>query len=146
MRRLLHDRRRELLLSLLGLLLVSLVVTFEARRTAPVRASMRSLSSLIAAANQGDRTAASRLCTSRFLRESDLTPAPEGGLSGLPRSIDRRFRTWKRGDSVLICPTGREGAVFRFVLEDGIWRYDGLAGFSDHQGLLEPASPSKQAY
>jgi hypothetical protein len=104
------------------------LVAFEAVRTAPVRESVRVLSGLVDAGNRGDLERARSLCSRDVRRRAELERAPEGGIVGLPRSIRRGFRAWREEDSVLICPTGRSGPVYRFIREGGEMRFDGVAG------------------
>jgi hypothetical protein len=135
--------RRTALLAALGLGLAISLLALEARRTAPVRGSIRTLAALVGAANRGDLAAAGALCTPALLRRNPPTPAPEGGLQGLPRSIDRSFRAWREGDAVLVCPTGRSGFVFRFLPDKGIWKFDGPSGLLDRRGNFLPHLPEE---
>lgn len=96
--------------------------------TAPERASVRAYTELLGAANRQDTAAARRLCTRRFAESHPLTPAPDGGLVGLPRNIHMRFQTWRHGPHVWLCPTNRLGPVYQFVSEGGAWRFDGPVG------------------
>lgn len=121
----------------LAIVAILAVLVVEARRTAPVRGSLRTFTGLIAAANHGDREAAERLCTTRFLRESPIVAAPEGGFVGLPRGIHPNFRAWRAGDAVWVCPTNRIGPVFQFREENGLWRFDGLIGRLDANGGVD---------
>ena len=138
-----RPRRRAARFAPLGVALAIALLAFEARRTAPVRGSMRTLAALVGAANRGDLAAAGALCTPALLRHHPPTPAPEGGLQGLPRAIDRSFRAWKERDAVLVCPTGRSGFVFRFLPHEGIWKYDGPAGLLDPRGNFLPHLPEE---
>jgi hypothetical protein len=99
--------------------------------TAPMRGAVRTYHALLAAANrqpEPDADAAGRLCSSRFRRVHGLWPARAGGFIGLPRSIHKNFQVWRHGRDVWLCPTNRAGPVYRFVREEGRWKFDGLVG------------------
>ena len=115
------------------------VVLYLILHTGPVRASVRSFTKLVAAANRGDLEAARSLCTPRYLAEHGLEAAPEGGLVGLPRGMHPNFKAWRASDGVLVCPTDRVGPVYRFVEHDGAWKYDGLAGVLERDGHVRAA-------
>ena len=56
-----------------------------------------------------------RLCSSRYLSTRSLSLGPEGGIVGLPRTINKNFQAWREGPNVWICPTNRIGPVYQFV-------------------------------
>jgi hypothetical protein len=97
-------------------------------RTAPIRESVNTLLELMNAAERDELDRARSLCSRRFLEAEGLRRSPDGGMIGLPRSIRKNFRAWRSGGSVLVCPSGRTGVVYRFVREEGRWRFDGAAG------------------
>jgi hypothetical protein len=110
-------------------------LAYEVAATRPVRESTRALSELIAIGNRPARTEAERqqslsaareLCTSRYLAAKPLELGPEGGIVGLPRTLQNNFVAWREGQNVWICPRKRLGPVYQFVLENGRWRFDGL--------------------
>ena len=105
-----------------------LIVWAWAAWTRPVRESVWVYTGLIAAANRQDVAAARRLCSARYAATHPLSPAPDGGLVGLPRNIHIRFQAWRQGPHVWLCPTNRVGPVYQFVLESNAWRFDGPVG------------------
>ncbi|HEV3122333.1 MAG TPA: hypothetical protein VGY53_10535 [Isosphaeraceae bacterium] len=109
----------------------------EAIWTQPVRASVQTYFALIDAANHEDVGRARALCTARFRALHSLEPAPEGGLVGLPRGIDKNFQVWRKGPYVWLCPANRVGPVFQFVHEGGQWRFDGPVGLLLPGGEVE---------
>lgn len=117
--------------SSIGALVVIAVLgslVFEARRTAPIRRSVKAFTELIHAADRGDLSAACKLCTRRYLEDHPLSKAPGGGIRTLPRGIHPNFRAWRQADAVWICPTNRVGPVYAFEREGGLWKFDGLIG------------------
>ncbi len=112
-------------------------------RTEPTRLAVHAYTALLGAANRQDIDTARRLCSTRYLRDHDLTPAAEGGLVGLPRNIHPNFQVWRDGQYILICPTNRVGPVYQFVFEKGDWRFDGPVGILRCRGQLVrlPAVP-----
>jgi hypothetical protein len=80
--------------------------------------------------------AARLLCSKRYLTEHPLKLAPEGGLVGIPRNLHKNFKAWSEGNDVLICTLNRVGPVYRFVHEDGRWRFDGLVGILPSRGKM----------
>ncbi len=114
-------------IAVVGVLLLGAFILVEAIRTAPIRASVTTLSRLVAASNRGDLEAVELLCSESILRAGVIRAAPEGGMIGLPRTIDKNFRAWKQGSVVLIRPTGRGGLAYRFISEADRWVFDGLA-------------------
>lgn len=101
---------------------------FEVVHTGPERAVIRAYTRLTFAAEARNLDAVRALCTQRFLKNNRLEFAKEGGLVGLPRSINKNFRAWRQGDAVWFCPTNRVGAVFQFLHEGDAWKYDGMVG------------------
>lgn len=128
------------------LIFAGLVLAYEIRSTGPVRQAVRVYSELISVGNRPDlpdeqRLGAARaLCSSRFLVEKKLALGPEGGIAGLPRSMNKNFQAWRQGENVWLCPTNRIGPVYQFVKEDGRWRYDGLIAILRPRGELIPIS------
>ena len=118
-------------------LIASAVIGFSAGLTlwtAPTRASLATYLELLNAANTQDIAAASRLCSTRYRAEHPLKAAPQGGLIGLPRNINKNFQVWRKGSDVWLCPTNRIGPVYRFVHEAGGWKFDGPAGLLRPRG------------
>jgi hypothetical protein len=116
-------------------ILIAAGLAYEVAATRPVRESTRAFSDLIAVGNSPVRTeserlqalaAASELCSSRYLAAKPLALGPEGGIVGLPRTMQNNFVAWREGQSVWICPRKRLGPVYQFVFESGRWRFDGL--------------------
>jgi hypothetical protein len=106
--------------------------------TRPVRESVRTYTELLAAANRQDVSAARALCSRRYALSHPLSPAPDGGLTGLPRNIHKNFQAWRDGNDVLLCPTNRVGPVYRFLLEKDEWRFDGPVGILLGRGQFVP--------
>jgi hypothetical protein len=127
-------RTRYILLSVFGSLVLGLVLIYEVISTESVRAAVRAYGELMALGNridfsEAERLAAARtLCSRRFIASGRLTAGPEGGIAGLPRTINKNFQAWREGPNVWICPTNRIGPLYQFVHEDGHWRFDGLVG------------------
>jgi hypothetical protein len=121
-------------------------VTFEIVATQPVRGAMRTLSELFTIANRPDLsdterlTKAASLCTARYVLAHPLAVAPEGGIVGIPRNINKNFKAWKEGPNIWICPTNRIGPVYQFVFENGTWRFDGPVGILRSWGEFVPTS------
>jgi hypothetical protein len=119
---------------------------FEVVTTRPVRGAMRTLSELFTIANRPDLadterlTRAQSLCTARYLQAHPLAVAPEGGLKGVPRNINKNFKAWREGPNVWICPTNRIGPVYQFVFENGTWRFDGPVGILRSWGDFVPTA------
>jgi hypothetical protein len=80
--------------------------------------------------------AASERCSARYRRAHPLVPAPNGGLVGIPRFINKNFKAWRDGPNVLVCPRDRFGPVYQFVFEDARWRFDGPFGELLPSGVL----------
>jgi hypothetical protein len=135
-------------LSLAGLLALVLAggLAYEIVATRAVRQSIRTYTELITTANRADLSEADRLealrqlCSSRYLQREELRLAPEGGVVGLPRSINKNFQAWRQGENVWLCPTNRIGPVYQFVEENGRWRFDGLVAILRPGGELVPVS------
>jgi hypothetical protein len=128
-------RVRALLIGAAIAFVLAVGLAYEIAATRPVRESTRAFSELIAIGNRPARTeterlqalaAASELCSSRYLAAKPLELGPEGGIVGLPRTMQNNFVAWQEGESVWICPRKRLGPVYQFVLENGRWRFDGL--------------------
>jgi hypothetical protein len=126
-------------------ILAGMVLAYEIVATAPVRQAVHAYSELISVGNRPGLsdaqrlTAAEKLCSSRFLTEHKLALAPEGGIVGLPRTMNKNFQAWRQGANVWLCPTNRIGPVYQFVPEGGQWRYDGLIAYLRPKGELIPA-------
>ncbi|CAN5916210.1 hypothetical protein BH23PLA1_BH23PLA1_16520 [soil metagenome] len=122
-----------------------MTVTAVAIQTAPTRGALLTYTELLSVADRGDLESARRLCTQRYRQVQPLELAPEGGVIGLPRSIDKNFRAWRADGAVLLCPTGRTGPVYRFLQEDGRWRFDGPIGLLGPSGELREDFESGEA-
>lgn len=92
------------------------------------RQAVAAYARMIAAANAQDLDAVRAECSARYLREHELVASEGGGVVNLPRGIHRNFRAWREGDEVWLCPTDRQGPVYRFVPERGGFRFDGPVG------------------
>jgi hypothetical protein len=106
--------------------------------TAPVRGAVSAYSSMLGAANRGDVSAAAQLCSARYLAGHTLVASEEGGIIGLPRNIHKNFQAWRKGSDVWLCPSNRVGPVYRLVLEDGGWKFDGPVGLLGSGGEMTP--------
>lgn len=119
---------------------------YEIVSTRQVRGAMRAYSELVAIGDRTDLTedqrlkAARDLCSSRYLSTHGLAFGPEGGIAGLPRSINKNFQAWREGRNVWICPTNRIGPVYQFVEEEGGWRFDGLVAVLRPHGEIVKAA------
>jgi hypothetical protein len=135
---------RYVLIAALIAVLAGLVLAYEIRTTRPVREAVRVYSELISIGNRPglsdvERLAAAQgLCSARYLATSRLRLGPEGGIAGLPRSMNKNFQAWRQGKNVWLCPTNRIGPVYQFVHERGAWRYDGLIAILRPRGELIP--------
>ena len=105
-------------------------------QTLPTRSSVQTFTALIGAANRGDVHAAERLCSRRYRQTHSIKAALGGGIEGLPRNIHKNFQVWRDGAFVMLCPTNRVGPVYRFVFEEAAWRFDGIAGLLQSDGVL----------
>jgi hypothetical protein len=132
-----NTRRRALVWGALAAVVAAGLVAFEAYRTRAVRGAVRSFAALVTAANDGDLAAAEGLCSRRYLARQRLELADEGGIVGLPRNVNKNFQAWREGNEVWICPTNRVGPVYRFILENGAWRFDGPIGLLMPDGRVE---------
>ena len=127
-------RIRGILIAAAILVLLAAGLAYEIAATRPVRESTRAFSELIAIGNRpatprqnaSNRWRPRKLCSSRYLAAKPLELGPEGGIVGLPRTMQNNFMAWREGQSVWICPRKRLGPVYQFVLENGRWRFDGL--------------------
>lgn len=97
---------------------------------------VRNYARLLAASFAGDLETVRSLCSTRYLRERPPEPAPQGGVKGMPRGINKNFQVWRDGPVVLLCPTNRIGPVYEFVWEDG-WKFNGSIGLLRSGGRLE---------
>lgn len=120
-----------------GTVLVVALLAFEVRHTRETRAVVGTYSALIDAANRQDVQAARALCTARYLATQDVQLSPEGGLTGLPRNIHKNFQAWREGSEVWLCPTNRQGVIFRFRQDGDVWKFDGPVGFLRAGGRVE---------
>ena len=93
------------------------------------RQAVSSYARLIAAANAQDLAAVRAECSAGYLRDHELIAADGGGVVNLPRNIHKNFQAWREGDDVWLCPTDRQGPVYRFVAESGRFRFDGPVGY-----------------
>jgi hypothetical protein len=116
------------LASLVAMTLLAFPATRIIRSLAMTRGGMAAFTALVASANAQDLEAVRSLCSRRYLGSHAIGRAPEGGVVGLPRNIHRNFQVWTEGDEVWLCPTDRVGPVYRFVREEGSWKFDGLVG------------------
>ncbi len=125
-------------------------LAYEIAATRPVREAVRVYSELVSLGDQTDLPEADRLgmarqlCSRRYLAAHELAFGPEGGIAGLPRTINKNFQAWRDGPNVWICPTNRVGAVFQFIPEDGGWRFDGLVAYLRAWGELIRTSDMPQ--
>ncbi len=135
-------RTRQVLISGAVLLLAGAALAYELVSTRPVREAVRTYSELVSAGNRADLSeeqrlsAARRLCSARYLSTGSLSLGPEGGIGGLPRTINKNFQAWREGPNVWICPTNRIGPVYQFVAENGHWRFDGLIAILRARGEI----------
>ena len=134
--------RRRLLWAVGAVVLAAGLIGFEAYRTRAVRGAVRSFAALITAANDGNLAAAEALCSRAYRARYRLELAPEGGIVGLPRNFHKNFQAWRHDRDVWICPTSRAGPVYRFIFEDGAWRFDGPIGLLRPDGRVEPMPPT----
>ncbi len=117
-------------------------LVYEIISTRSVREAVRVYFELVSAGNRADLSeaerlaAARRLCSSRYLSMRSLSLGPEGGIGGLPRTINKNFQAWLEGPNVWLCPTNRIGPVYQFVNEDGQWRFDGLVAILRPRGQI----------
>jgi hypothetical protein len=135
-------RTRLVLISSAIILLAAAGLAYEIISTRPVREAVRVYSELVSTGNRTDLsdverlTAARRLCSARYLSSGSLSVGPEGGIGGLPRTINKNFQSWREGPNVWICPTNRIGPVYQFISENGHWRFDGLIAILRAQGEI----------
>ncbi|WP_435017140.1 hypothetical protein TA3x_004733 [Tundrisphaera sp. TA3] len=122
---------RRSLRILLGIALASMAagpVASGVRSLWMTRQAVASYARLIAAANAQDLDAVRAECSSRYLRDHEIRPSEGGGVADLPRNIHRNFQAWREGPDVWLCPTDRQGPVYRFIWDRDAYRFDGLAG------------------
>jgi hypothetical protein len=133
---------RRVLVAGILVVLAGLGLAYEIISTGPVRQAVRVYAELISVGNRPDLSdaerlaAARKLCSSRFVTARTLQLGPEGGIAGLPRSMNKNFQAWRHGPNVWLCPTNRIGPVYQFVSENGEWRYDGLIALLRPKGEL----------
>jgi hypothetical protein len=143
-------RTRQVLIGASIVLVLGAGLAYEIVSTRPVRQAVHTYSKLITVANQPELSTVERveaargLCSSRYLATKSLAAAPEGGIVGLPRNINKNFKAWREGPNVWICPTNRIGPVYQFVQENGQWRFDGLVAFLRPWGEVVKASDVPQ--
>ena len=146
-------RARHVLIGTLVLVLLVAAISYEAISTRPVRQAIRVYTELITLGNRPDLSDSQRLgearalCSARYLVSGALALGPEGGIAGLPRTINKNFQAWRHSKNVWICPTNRIGPVYQFIRENGDWRFDGLVGLLRPRGEIVPATelPETQA-
>ena len=142
----LFRRLRPWLATVAAVAAASALLAFEVLATRPEREAVRSLSELMTLANLPDLSVdeltrrASFLCSRHYLETHTLEPAPEGGLVGFPRNLNKNFKVWRERGNVWIRPTDRVGPVYQFVEEAGRWKFDGPVGILDPQGAFIPAA------
>jgi hypothetical protein len=115
-----------------GALIVAGLLAWPAARfvrsTRMTHGGLAAFKGMIDSANAGDLATVRVRCSRGYLESHPIQAAPEGGVEGLPRVIHKNFQVWAEGDQVRVCPTDRIGPVYRMVFEDGVWKFDGLAG------------------
>ena len=142
----LFRRLRPWLATVAAVAAASALLAFEIIATRPEREAVRSLSELTTLANLSNvpvdelTRRAGLLCSRRYLETHDLEPAPEGGMIGFPRNLNKNFKVWREHGNVWIRPTDRVGPVYQFVEEAGRWKFDGPVGILDPQGAFIPAA------
>jgi hypothetical protein len=137
---------RYILIAATIIVLIGSGLAYEIVWTRPVREAVRTYSELVSLGNRTDLTenqrleAARSLCSSRYLSTRGLSLGPEGGIVGLPRTIYTNFQAWREGENVWICPRKRNGPIYQFVEQNGVWRFDGLvAVFGRHGEIVNAA-------
>jgi hypothetical protein len=139
------NRTRYTLITVTILCVLGAGLAFEIGATRPVREAVGTYADLVALGNRAILTEAERvetlqaareLCSSRFRDSGLLALGPEGGIAGLPRTINKNFQAWREGENVWICPTNRIGPVYQFVREEGHWRFDGLVAILRPKGEI----------
>jgi hypothetical protein len=138
-------RTRYILITLAILALLGAGLTFEIVSTRTVREAVRVYTELVTLGNRPFLSETQRLetletarelCSSRFRDSGRLSLGPEGGIAGLPRTINRNFQAWREGENIWICPTNRIGPIYQFVREGGGWRFDGLVAILRPKGEI----------
>src|SRR4051794_22862850 len=139
-------RTRYILIAATIFVLVAAGLAYEVASTRQVREAVRTYSGLVNLGNRTDLTeiqqleAARKLCSSHYLSTRGLALGPEGGIAGLPRTINKNFQAWREGENIWICPTNRIGPVYQFVEEGGGWRFDGLVAILRDKGEIVKAA------
>ena len=123
-----RPRSRRVGLAILGVLALAWPAWSVARSLWTTRQAVACYTRLIQAANVQDLTAVRAECSARYLRSHTIEASVGGGVLNLPRNIHRNFRAWEEGAEVWLCPTDRQGPVYRFVPETGRYRFDGPVG------------------
>jgi hypothetical protein len=140
------SRARHVLVAICVILLLAAGIVYEAISTRPVRQAIRIYTELISVGNRLDLSDSQRLgeartlCSARYLAAGTLALGPEGGIAGLPRTVNKNFQAWRHGADVWICPTNRVGPVYQFIRENGDWRFDGLVALLRPRGEIVPTS------
>jgi hypothetical protein len=135
-------RTRPVLIIVAIVPLAGAALAYEIISTRPVREAVRVYTELVTTGNRADLAdeqrliGARRLCSARYLATGSLSLGPEGGIGGLPRTINKNFQAWREGQNVWICPTNRIGPVYQFVSENGQWRFDGLIAILRARGEI----------
>jgi hypothetical protein len=139
------NRTRYTLIVLAIVALVGAGLVFEIVSTRSVREAVRTYTELVSLGNRSILSEAQRLetleaaralCSTRFRDSGRLSLGPEGGIAGLPRTINKNFQAWREGENIWICPTNRIGPVYQFVKENGRWRFDGLVAILRPKGQV----------
>jgi hypothetical protein len=139
------NRTRYTLTALAIVALLGAGLAFEIMSTRSVREAVRTYTELVSLGNRPTLSEAQRLetldaaraiCSSRFRDSGRLLLGPEGGIAGLPRTINKNFQAWREGENIWICPTNRIGPVYQFVPEGGHWRFDGLVAILRPKGEI----------
>jgi hypothetical protein len=130
-------RARWVVLAILGAALLVVPLGRVVRSLVMTRGAMSTFTRLISAGNAQDVNAIRSLCSKRYLASVSIQVSREGGVIGFPRNIHKNFQIWTEGDEVRLCPTDREGPVYRLLKEEDAWKFDGLAGLLK-RGRVEP--------
>jgi hypothetical protein len=139
------NRTRYTLIALAIAALLGAGLAFEIVWTEPVREAVRTYTELVSLGNRPILSEAQRLetleaalslCSVRFRDSGRLSLGPEGGIAGLPRTINKNFQAWRESENIWICPTNRIGPVYQFIREGGHWRFDGLVAILRPKGEI----------
>ncbi len=133
-------RAKWALLALVAAALLAIPFSRMVRSLRMTRGGVATFTNLLASGNAGDLDAVRSHFSRRYLESHRIERSTEGGVVGLPRIIHKNFQAWVEGDDVWLCPTDRVGPVYRFVLEGGAWKFDGLVGLLRAGGRVEPES------